>query len=408
MTGPATEDTPRWLQPWSLDEGSDRARSLFAQEFGGEPGTVVSAPGRITVIGDHTDYSRGLALATVTAHRTFVAARRRDDEAIRVVNAQGDALRGPGRRWEGTLSSLEPGDQGWPSRPAGIVWALTERGYPATGLDIAIDSCLPSRAGLGSAASVIAAVGLACEAAWGLALDNEEGTIELAEAGWEAESAFVGFPGGRLDSHAVLRCREGGAALLDFATAPPTVTHYPWYFGDYGLRLLVIDTGSRRPDWAEAYARRSRDSAQAAAALGVPSLRDLATSGDALARVASLADDTLRRRAHHIVTEDERVRETIAALGGLGPAHDRFSEIGTLMLESHRSLRADYDASTPELDLAVDTAFGAGALGARLAGAGFGGCAVALARSTAVPAVADEVDAMLFAKGFARPQFLLV
>lgn len=401
------DDAPRWLIPWTLDEGSDRARALFEEAFGGEPEAIVSAPGRITVIGDHTDYTEGLSLAAPVAHRTFVAVRRRDDEALRMVS--GNPPPGEPERWEGAISALVPGTGiDWPYYASGVVWALTERGYSVTGLDLAIVGCLPLEAGLGASASLTAGVGLACNAVWGLALDGEAGAIELAEAAWDAESAYVGFPCGRLDTHTVLRCAEDEAVVVDFATVPPSLTRYPLYFHDYGLRLLVIDTGARRDDWTDAYARRSRDARLAAQALGVDSLRLLADEPDGVRRLAGIEDPTARRRARHIVTEDRRVVDAVAALGGLGPAHDRFTEIGALMLDSHGSLRADYDASTPALDLAVDTAFAAGALGARLAGAGFGGGAIALVRATQAEHIADQVDAMFVARGLPRPTFLLV
>lgn len=401
------DDAPRWLIPWTLDEGSDRARALFEEAFGGEPEAIVSAPGRITVIGDHTDYTEGLSLAAPVAHRTFVAVRRREDEALRMVS--GNPPPGEPERWEGAISALVPGTGiDWPYYASGVVWALTERGYSVTGLDLAIVGCLPLEAGLGASASLTAGVGLACNAVWGLALDGEAGAIELAEAAWDAESAYVGFPCGRLDTHTVLRCAEDEAVMVDFATVPPSLTRYPLYFHDYGLRLLVVDTGARRDDWTDAYARRSRDARLAAQALGVDSLRLLADEPDGVRRLAGIEDPTARRRARHIVTEDRRVVDAVAALGGLGPAHDRFTEIGALMLESHGSLRADYDASTPALDLAVDTAFAAGALGARLAGAGFGGGAIALVRATQAEHIADQVDAMFVARGLPRPTFLLV
>ncbi|GAA5519973.1 galactokinase [Demequina sediminis] len=401
------DDAPRWLIPWTLDEGSDRARALFEEAFGGEPEAIVSAPGRITVIGDHTDYTEGLSLAAPVAHRTFVAVRRREDEALRMVS--GNPPPGEPERWEGAISALVPGTGiDWPYYASGVVWALTERGYSVTGLDLAIVGCLPLEAGLGASASLTAGVGLACNAVWGLALDGEAGAIELAEAAWDAESAYVGFPCGRLDTHTVLRCAEDEAVMVDFATVPPSLTRYPLYFHDYGLRLLVVDTGARRDDWMDAYARRSRDARLAAQALGVDSLRLLADEPDGVRRLAGIEDPTARRRARHIVTEDRRVADAVAALGGLGPAHDRFTEIGALMLDSHGSLRADYDASTPALDLAVDTAFAAGALGARLAGAGFGGGAIALVRATQAEHIADQVDAMFVARGLPRPTFLLV
>ncbi|BDZ62951.1 hypothetical protein GCM10025873_27420 [Demequina sediminis] len=318
MTVSPQDDAPRWLIPWTLDEGSDRARALFEEAFGGEPEAIVSAPGRITVIGDHTDYTEGLSLAAPVAHRTFVAVRRREDEALRMVS--GNPPPGEPERWEGAISALVPGTGiDWPYYASGVVWALTERGYSVTGLDLAIVGCLPLEAGLGASASLTAGVGLACNAVWGLALDGEAGAIELAEAAWDAESAYVGFPCGRLDTHTVLRCAEDEAVMVDFATVPPSLTRYPLYFHDYGLRLLVVDTGARRDDWMDAYARRSRDARLAAQALGVDSLRLLADEPDGVRRLAGIEDPTARRRARHIVTEDRRVADAVAALGGWAP-----------------------------------------------------------------------------------------
>ncbi|MDN4490120.1 galactokinase family protein [Demequina sp. SYSU T00068] len=400
-------DEPVWLEPWSLDEGSDRVRALFADAFEGDPDAVASSPGRVTVIGDHTDYTEGLSLCVPIAHRTFVAVRRRHDQALRMVS--GNPPPTEPRRWEGAVEALHPGSGiDWPDYVSGVIWAMVERGYPVSGLDIAIVGCVPLEAGLGSSASLTTAVARACDEAWGLALDSEAGAIELAELCWEAESAYVGFPCGRLDTHTVLRCSADEAVVLDFATAPPTLTHYPLYFHDYGLRLLVIDTGERRDDWMDAFKRRSRDAALAAEALGVRSLRELADAPDGVERVAGIEDPVVRRRARHVITEDRRAQEAAAALGGLGPAHDRFTEIGTLMLASHRSLRTDYEASTRQLDAAVDMAFAAGALGARTIGVGFGGGALALVRATDADRVADLVDAEFVRQGFAQPTFVLV
>ena len=402
-----TDDEPLWLEAWSLDQGVDRVRALFAESFEGEPDAVASSPGRVTVIGDHTDYTEGLSLAVPIAHRTFVAVRRREDEALRFVS--GNPPVNEPTRWEGALSALAPGSGiDWPDYMSGVIWALMERGFPSTGLDIAVIGCVPLEAGLGASASLTTAVARACDDAWGLALDSDAGAIELAEACWEAESSYVGFPCGRLDTHTVLRCGDDQAVVLDFATAPPTLTHYPLYFRDYGLRLLVIDTGVRRDDWMDAFKRRSRDARLAAEVLGIRSLRELADAEHGVSRVSEIPDPVVRRRAMHVVTEDRRVREAAAALGGVGPAHDRFTEIGMLMLASHRSLRFDYEASTAQLDVAVDMAFAAGALGARLVGVGFGGGALALVRATDVARVADLVDAEFVRRGFARPTFVLV
>lgn len=401
------ELAPQWRLPWNAEEGAAQARDLFAREFGQPPTVVTSAPGRVTVIGDHTDYTQGLSLVLPTAHTTFVAVRPRTDGTLRMVS--GNPPPGEPVRWAGTLADLTPHrSTDWPDYLCGVVWALGERGYPTTGLDVAVIGCLPLGAGVGASASLTCAFARACDRAWGLALDSDSGAIELAEAAWDAESDYVGFPCGRLDTHTILRCGADQAVMLDFTTAPPTLTLYPLYFHHYGLRILVIDTRDRRDDWMDEFVRRSREAGLAALELGVASLRELADAADGVARVSTIAEDVLRRRARHAVTEDRRVAAAAAALGGLAPAHERFVEIGALMLASHESLRDDYDASTPQLDLAVSAATAGGALGARLAGAGFGGSAIALVRATAAEQVAHHVAGEFADAGYRAPVFMVV
>lgn len=400
---------PTWVAPWSLDQGTDRVRALFADSFEGEPEHIVSSPGRVTVIGDHTDYSGGLALSTVLPHRTYVAVRRREDQALRVVSAEGGEHEGPGARWEGALSALDPGTvSGWPAYAAGAVWALLERGYPGTGLDIAVTSCVTAGGGLGSSAALTTAVARACDAAWGLALDTADGAVELAEAGWDAERRFVGIPCGRLDPHTVLRCPEGRALLLDFADAPPTVSDLPLTFADYGLRLLVIDTRHRRGDRWEAFGRRAAHAEAIQELLPATGLRTVAEQPDLDPVLESIEDPRMRARARHVVTEIRRVLDVTTELTGVAPAHERFLDIGAVLLASHRSLRSDYEASTPAVDTAVDTAFASGALGARLVGVGFGGTAIALVRSGDAERIAARVEAVLVRAGHPRPRFLLI
>ena len=406
------DDSPRgpvWVEPWTRGQGQSRARALFERTWGSEPAGVWSAPGRVTIIGEHTDYNNGLSLPTVTPHRTYVATRARADDRVRVISEGADQLDGPGDVWEGTLDSITPDAcAGWPAYIAGVVWALRERGYDGPGLDVAVTSCLPTSAGLASSGAVECATALAVNALWRLALDADAAHTELAEACIEAEAQIALSPTGGLDQHTQLRCREGEALELDFAQRPPAVRHCPLYFPDYGLGLLVVDVRTSERRRTPGFLVRQRECAAAAAALGVESLRELAGVRAARVRIESLADPVLRGRARHVVTEIERVRDVTAELAGTGPAHERFVDIGKQLFRSHASLEVDYEVSTPELNLAVDTAFHTGVLGARLVGAGFGGAAIALVRRAEADGVAAQIDGAFVEAGLVRPRFLMV
>lgn len=402
-------EAPSWRVPWTRGEGAERASSLFTQEFGYAPQAVTSAPGRLNVIGEHTDYSHGLALPTVIEHRTFVAASPRVDSTVRVVSAQAGLLKGAPRTAEFALEDAAPGCvTGWPAYVVGTLWAMLERGFVGGGIDIAIDGCVPIAVGLSSSSSLMAAVALAAERCWGLALDSPAGRAELAEVCVEAESGFVGVPTGGLDQHTVLRCNPGEALLLDFIKEPPHVSPHPLYFPEYGLSLLVIDTHATHDFSDGEYAMRWESCKAACEALGVRSLREVADAPHALRRIEAIADPVARARARHVVTEIERVRLVVAELSGTAPAHERFVTIGKALYRSHASLEVDYEVSGPELNAVVDAAFRSGALGARLVGGGFGGAAFALVRRAQAERTARLIADAVVAAGFAEPSFLMV
>ncbi|WP_159450149.1 galactokinase family protein [Demequina sp. NBRC 110056] len=400
---------PAWIEPWTRGQGETRTLAFFERAWGGAADGVWSAPGRLTIIGEHTDYSGGLSLPTVTAHRTYVAARRREDSSVRIASEGAGDLAGPGETWEGRLSDIAPSSVGgWPAYVTGVLWALRERGYDGPGVDLAITSCLPADAGLGSSGAVECATALAVNALWRLALDSDDAHAELAEACIDGEEAIAQAPTGGLDQHTQLRCREGEALELDFSERPPIATHRPLYFPDYGLCLLITDVRSRGRQRTAGYVERRDQCAAAAAALGVERLRDLVGVHGARFRIEGLPDPVLRARARHVVTEVERVIDVSAQLAGTGPAHERFVDIGKQLFRSHASLEVDFEASTPELNLAVDTAFRSGALGARMVGAGFGGSTLALVRRADADAVASDIDRAFTASGRERPRFLVV
>lgn len=414
MPAPDHPDSSRWSHAWSEAEGAARAWNLLRDTFGETAEHQLSAPGMVNIIGDHTDYNRGLAMPTVLPHRAYVAAAPRTDSQIRIVFDEGDALPGPGVAWFGDIDDLHPGEvTGWPARPASVFWALQERGYSGHGMSIAVTSCVPRRVGMSSSAALSGAVALMANEIWGLALDTVQGRVELAEACVEGEAAFVGpsdggAPSGGLDLHTVLRCQPGEALLLDFDHSPPEALHTPMYFPEYGLSLLWIDTLVRPGSNHEISATRRAECAAAARELGVSSLRELEKLPMPLREIERLEDPVLRRRARHVIHENDRVRLVLGELAGTGPAHERFVAVGKAMYRSHASLDVDFELSSELLNVTVDAAFEAGALGAHLTGWGRGGAVLALVRRNEVQRVTDAIDGAYTERELELPHYAIL
>ncbi len=350
------------------------AQSLFHNTYGRPAAGLYSAPGRVNLIGEHTDYNNGLVLPFAIDARCFVAAAPNDDSVVRVTSAQR-----PGQPVELPIADLRPGAQGhdWSSYLFGMFWGLTEAGSELGGIDIALDSQVPVGAGLSSSAAVECATGLAMLSQSGMALP----ATDLARSAQRAENDYVGMPCGLMDQMASATCRAGN--VLFFDVGADTTENIPFDTAATGLSVLVIDTKAHHSLADGEYAKRREACEQAAAELGLSSLRDIAFDG-LDAALARLDDDVLRRRVRHIVTENARVEAVVARLRSGAVA-----DIGPDLTASHVSLRDDYEVSCEELDVAVDAALSAGALGARMTGGGFGGSVVAL-----VPdAAADEVQA---------------
>jgi len=375
---------------------AQRAAELFRETFGEEPEGVWSAPGRVNLIGEHTDYNGGLCLPIALPHRTYAALRRRDDRRLRMVSVQGDGL------VETSLDEVGPGSpDGWAAYVAGVPWALAGAGHDVTGFDVAVDGGVPLGAGLSSSAALECAVAAAVSDTCGLGLlDSAEGRAALAAACVEAENTVAQAPTGGMDQSAALLASAGHALLLDCRDS--STEQVPFDLDAHGLALLVVDTRAEHSLVDGQYAERRDSCEHAARELGVRTLRDVPLDGLDSA-LATLSSDLLRRRARHVVTEIARVEAAREALRA-----DDFERLGELFLESHASMRDDFEISVPELDTAVTAATAAGALGARMTGGGFGGSAIALVRREDADAARAAVETAFADQGFTAPECFVV
>lgn len=341
------------------------------------------SPGRVNLIGEHTDYNDGFVLPIALEHVAQVTATARPDAIVRVSSAQlGETVE---------LDALTPGPRAWWGYVAGVLWALRERGHAIGGVDLALDSAVPLGGGLSSSAAIECATVLALDALGHLGLTADE----LAEVAQAAENDFMGVPTGPMDQRASLWCTTDHALLLDCRTL--TTEQVPFAL-PADLVLALVDTRSPHVLADGHYAQRRDACVRAAAALGVPALRDL-TPEDLPGALARLGDDELVRRVRHVVTENDRVLAAVAAL----EAGD-WVEFGRLLTLSHDSMRDDYEITVPTVDLAVETALASGALGARMTGGGFGGTVIALLPAEVLDAFSDAVLQAYTERGFDSPR----
>jgi galactokinase len=368
---------------------TDAVRKGFTTRYGTDPEGVWQAPGRVNVIGEHTDYNDGFMLPIALPHAARVAASRREDGRLRL---HSDQYPDAGVT-ELQLDGLAPGTvDGWAAYPAGVVWTLLRAGYAVGGADLHLDSDVPTGAGLSSSAALECAVAIAYNDLYELGLTPPE----LAKLCQTAENEFVGVPCGILDQLASACCAEGHALFVDARSLE--TRQVPFDLAAHGLVLLVIDTQVKHAHADGAYAERRKGCERAAALLGVPALRDVpyAALDQALER---LPEGELRSLTRHVVTEDARVERVMALLD----AGD-LRGIGPILTEGHASMRDDFAISCAETDLAVDTAVGAGALGARMTGGGFGGSIIALTDTADAEAVSAAVSAAFAARGWTAPR----
>ncbi len=367
--------------------GHESVVDAFVALTGQQPEGVWSSPGRVNLIGEHTDYNDGFALPFAIESRAYVAAGRRDDGVLRMRSVQL-----PDGDMTVPVDDLHPGTpKGWGAYVAGVVWAARQAGHRVGGMDVLVDGRVPLGSGLSSSHALECAVAAAATDLHGVELTHND----LARLSLAAENDFVGAPTGMMDQLASLRCTAGHAIFLDNRTLD--VEQVPLDVDAARLALVVLDSRVHHDHAEGGYGDRRASCERAADLLGVPALRDVDPAG-LDAALARLPDDELRRRVRHVVTEDVRVVDAAAALRAAD-----WPALGALMNASHVSLRDDYEVSCDELDVAVEAARGAGALGARMTGGGFGGSAIALAPADAAGAVGDAVRSVFADRGWTAP-----
>ncbi|MCX5169547.1 galactokinase [Streptomyces antibioticus] len=369
--------------------GAQDVREVFAGLYGTEPDGVWAAPGRVNLIGEHTDYNDGFVMPFALPHTALAAVSRRTDGRLRLHSADVE-----GGVAELDLAALAPGsDDDWTAYPAGVVWALREAGHTITGADVHLASTVPTGAGLSSSAALEVVVALALNDLYDLGLAR----WQLARLCQRAENIYVGAPTGIMDQTASACCEAGHALFLD--TRDLSQKQIPFDLAAEGLRLLVVDTQVKHAHSGGEYGKRRAGCEKGAALLGVDALRDIPFA-DLDAALARLGDEEeVRRLVRHVVTEDARVERVVSLLGS-GDTR----AIGPVLTEGHASLRDDFRVSCPELDLVVDTAVTAGALGARMTGGGFGGSAIVLTPATEVDTITKTVEEAFAAAGFTAPR----
>ena len=341
---------------------------------------VWAAPGRVNLIGEHTDYNDGFVLPFALPLRTYVAASVTDGPQWTVSSEEE-----PGGCTFGPDDTVD----GWARYPAGVVWALRGAGYDVPGARLRIRSEVPVGAGLSSSHALECAV---------LTALCDLGSIDLPMADrpklvQRAENEYVGAPTGIMDQTASLLCRAGYALFLDCRSMQ--IEHIPFDLAAVDLAILVIDTKAPHRHSDGEYGIRRRTCEEAARILGIRALRDVE---DLDAALAALPDEVSRRRVRHVVTENRRVLDTVDLLRA-----GRYGDVGPLLTASHASMRDDYEITVPEVDTAVSAALDAGAYGARMTGGGFGGCVLALIDVAAADKVSAAVTHAFAEAGFNTP-----
>jgi galactokinase len=364
----------------TLKELGAKAAELFERAYGRAPRWLAAAPGRVNIIGEHTDYNDGFVLPMAIERYTVIAAApsAKDAHAVQLQSTIGN-----GAVSFDLSKPLRPGAKGaWPNYPAGVIAGFLANGANPGGFDALIHSTVPTGGGLSSSAALEVSTATLLEAITGKSLDP----VEKALLCQRAEHDYAGMPCGIMDQFISVMGRKDHLLLLDCRSRKPELVP----MSDPSVALLITNTNVKHELTSGEYAKRRAQCEEAASALGVSSLRD--ATADMLESARGKMDEVVFRRARHVIGEIERTLRAAEAVR----ASD-WPKLGELMYASHASLRDDYEVSCRELDEVVNIAreIGprSGVIGCRMTGGGFGGCTVALIRSDAVAAISDKVAA---------------
>lgn len=360
----------------SLDSLVERGAEMFAKCFGHAPRWKVAAPGRVNLIGEHTDYNEGYVLPMAIERYTMMAADRNSRREVTLHSVTTGETASFNLR-----SNLQRGEPAWSNYVRGVVAGFQRRGIKVSGFDAVIDSTVPFGGGVSSSAALEVAAATLLEAMTGRKLDP----IEKALLCQRAEHEFAGVPCGIMDQFTSVLAQENHALLLDCRSRTAT----PVPMADSSVTVLIINSNVRHRLVDGVYASRREQCETAARALQVRALRDASLKELEAARAG--LTDVVFRRARHVVTENERTLQAGQAIQA-----GEWRKVGELMYASHASLRDDYEVSCPELDAIVEIAqrisHQDGMIGCRMTGAGFGGCAVSLVRTHSVKAIARNFE----------------
>jgi galactokinase len=356
----------------------------FRAGTGRQPTGVWAAPGRVNLIGEHTDYNDGYVMPFALAQRVLIAAAPRDHGTWSVTSLNNDSTK------IFRAADLRPGMAGWQAYVAGVVWALEDAGHQVGGADLVLTSDVPEGAGLSSSAA------LECAVLTALAdlNDLQIADLDRAKLARRSENVFVGAPTGLMDQAASTLCTAGNALFFDCRTDGAEQVGFD--LGSAGLEILVLDTKTPHALVDSEYAARRASCEKAARLLGVAALRDVTDLDGALEQ---LPEPVIRRRVRHVVTENARVLEAVDVLRA-----GRIADLAPLLDASHESMRDDFEITVPQVDLAVETARASGALGARMTGGGFGGCIIALVAAGESTRIGGEIARSFATAGFGPPQ----
>ena len=368
-----------------MSDDADALVEAFRDRTGRQPAGVWAAPGRVNLIGEHTDYNDGYVMPFALAQRVLIAAAPRDDGTWSVTSLNNDSTK------IFFAAELEPGMAGWQAYVAGVVWAVQEAGHRVSGADLILTSDVPEGAGLSSSAA------LECAVLTALADLNDLDIvgIERAKLARRSENVFVGAPTGLMDQAASTLCTAGHALFFDCRTYAAEQVLFDTTSA--GLEILVLDTKTPHALVDSEYAARRASCEDAARLLGVAALRAVTDLDAALDR---LPDPVIKRRVRHVVTENARVLQAVKVLRA-----GRIADLAPLLDASHESMRDDFEITVPQVDMAVEIAKASGALGARMTGGGFGGCIIALVELGDSERIGEAIVESFAAAGYGPPSY---